>query len=101
MTPADRKNFSYSAVHVQKPVIADVNAVSLDTPGAYLHVSNDRLTTDLMKGFTDKPAYFDLVQVCDQWYARPPRSPRAFGIADQHGKAKEVHLSPVRIAGVW
>ena len=102
MTPADRKGATIPRFMFQKPVIADVNAVSLDTPGAYLHVPNDRLTTDLMKGFTDKPAYFDLVQVCDQWYARPPKKiAPSIGIADQHGKAKEVHLSPVRIAGVW
>ena len=102
MAPADRKGATIPQFMFQKPAIADVSTVSLDTPGTYLHVPNDRLTTDLMKGFTDKPAYFDLVQVCDQWYARPPKKiAPSIGIADQHGKAKEVHLSPVRIAGVW
>ena len=102
MTPADRKGATIPRFMFQNPVIADVNAFSLDTPGAYLHVPNDRLTTDLMKSFTDKPAYFDLVQVCDQWYAKPPKKiAPSIGIADQTGKAKEVFLSPARIAGIW
>lgn len=102
MAPADRKGATIPRFMFQKPVIADVNAVSLEVPGAYLHVPNDRLTTHLLKGFTENPAYFDLVQVCDQWYARPPRKiAPSIGIADQTGKAKEVQLSSVQIAGVW
>jgi hypothetical protein len=86
----------------QKPVIAEVKSIRLDTPGAYLHIPNDRLTTDLMRGFTEKPAHSDLVRVCDQWYVRPPRKiAPSIGIEDQTGKAKEVFLSPMRIAGVW
>ena len=102
MAPADRKGETIPRFMFQKPVIADVSAVSLDVPGEYLHLPNDRLTTDLMKGFTEKPAYFDLVQVCDQWYARSPKKiVSSIGIADQTGKAKEVFLSSMRIAGIW
>ena len=102
MAPAERKGVTIPRCMFQKLAIADVNAVSLDTPGAYLHTPNDRLTTDLMKGFTEKPAYFDLVQVCDQWYTRQHKKiAPSIGITDQTGKAKEVLLSPVRIAGAW
>ena len=102
MTPADRKGATIPRFMFQKPAIKDVNAVSLDTPGAYLHIPNDRLTTDLMKSFTEKPAYFDLVQVCDQWYVRPPKKiAPSIRIAHQTGKAKDVFLSLVRIAGAW
>lgn len=101
MAPADRKGAIIPRFMFQKPVIANRSAVSLDTPGAYLHIPNNRLTTDLMKGFTEKPAYFDLVQACDQWYVRPPKKiATSIGIA-QAGEAKEVFLSPVQIAGVW
>ena len=102
MAPADRKGATIPRFMFQKPAIGDVSAVNLDTPGAYLHTPNDRLTTDLMKGFTEKPAYFDLVQVCDQWYTRQHKKiAPSIGITDQTGKAKEVLLSPVRIAGAW
>ena len=102
MAPADRKGATIPRFMFQKPAIADVSAVSLEVPGAYIHIPNDRLTTDLMRDFTDKPAYFDLVQVCDQWYARPPRKiAPSIRIADQTGKAKEVELSSFRLAGAW
>ena len=51
MAPGDRKGATIPRFMFQKPAIADVNTVSLDTPGAYLHIPNDRLTTDLMKGY--------------------------------------------------
>ena len=102
MAPAERKGAVIPRFMFQKPVIADVKTISLDTPGAYLHLPNDRLTTDLMQGFTEKPAHSDLVRVCDQWYVRPPKKiAPSIGISDQTGQAKEVFLSPVRIAGVW
>ena len=102
MAPADRKRTTIPRFMFQKPVIADVDMIRLDTPGAHLHLPNDRLTTDLMKGFTEKPAHSDLVRVCEQWYARPPKKiAPSIGIADQTGQAKEVFLSPVRIVGVW
>lgn len=102
MAPADRKGAVIPRFMFQKPVIADVKSISLDTPGATLHIPNDRLTTDLMRGFTEKTAHSDLVRVCDQWYARPPKKiAPSIGIEDRTGKATEVFLSPVRIAGVW
>jgi len=102
MAANDRERESIPRFMFQKPVVADANTVSLDTPGAYLHIPNDRLTTELMKGFTDQPAYADLVRICDQWYARPPKKIAAsVGIEDQTGQIDQVLLSPIRIAGVW
>ena len=102
MAPADRKGAVIPRFMFQKPMIVEVNTISLDTPGATLHLPNDRLTTELIQGFTEKPAHSDLVRICDQWYARPPRKiTPSIGIEHQTGKAKEVFLSPVRIAGVW
>ena len=86
----------------QKPVLAGANVDSLTTPGAYVHVPNTRLTTSLMNGFSGNPIHADLVRVCDRWYARPPRKlAPSIAIADQHGKAEEVQLSPIRLAGAW
>ena len=102
MMPADRKRVTIPRFMFQKPVIADEMAVSLDTSGAYLHIPNNRLTTDLINGFTAAPARFDLVRVCDQWYARPPKKiAPSIGVEDQTGKITRIGLSPIRIAGVW
>jgi len=102
MAPADRKGAVIPRFMFQKPAITDVSTISLDMPVAYLHIPNDRLTTDLMKGFTEKPVHSDLVRVCDQWYVRPPKKiAPSIRVADQTGKDQVVFLSPVRIAGVW
>lgn len=102
MAPIDRKGAAIPRWMFQKPLIAEASTVSLDTPGAYLHVANHRLTTELMKGFTGKPAYMDLVRICEQWYVRPPKKiAPSVGIEDQSGTVTEVFLSPIRIAGVW
>lgn len=100
--PAKRQGTSLPRFMFQKPEVADPAAVKLDLPGAYLHIPNERLTTTLIQGFTENPAYTGLIQVADPWYARPPRkmAPR-IGIEDRQGNTKEVPLSPLRIAGVW
>ncbi|SDI31922.1 DUF2026 family protein [Propionivibrio dicarboxylicus] len=99
---ADRKVESIPRFMFQKPVIADVSAIGIDKPGAYFHIPNDRLTTDLMTGFAENPVCSDLVRICDQWYARPPRKiAPSIGIEDQAGNAEEVCLSPLRITGAW
>ena len=102
MASIDRKGAVIPRWMFQKPLLADASSISLDTPGAYLHVPNHRLTTELMKGFTGKPAYTDLVRICEQWYVRPPRKiAPSVGIEDRSGAVMEVFLSPIRIAGVW
>jgi len=102
MAPIDRKGAVIPRCMFQKPLLDDASTVNLDTPGAYLHVPNHRLTTELMKGFTEKPGYMDLVRICEQWYVRPPKKIVAsVGIEDQGGTVTEVFLSPIRVAGVW
>ena len=101
MLPPDQNGIDIPRFMFQKPALAQA-APGLDTPGAYLHLANDRLTTELMKGFTAKPAYADLVRVCVQWYARPPKkiAPN-IRIEDQDGRAQEVSLSDIRLSGAW
>lgn len=102
MISADRKVESIPRFMFEKPVVADASAIGLDRPGAYFHVPNDRLTTDLMKDFAENPIHSDLVRICDQWYARQPRKiAQRAEITDQAGNTKEVSLSPIRIEGTW
>ena len=102
MAPATQKGARIPPFMFQKPVIADANAVSLETAGAYLHLANDRLTTSLLKTFAQKHAHADLVRICDQWYARPPKKiAPSVGIEDETGQATIVSLSPLRLEGAW
>ena len=102
MAPADRKGPAIPRFMFQKPAMAETNAAPLETPAAYAHMPNHRLTTDLINDFTKNPAYFDLVRVCDQWYARPPRKmASSIGISDHTGTTKTVTLSPLRLVGAW
>ncbi len=102
MVPDAHKGARIPPFMFQKPLIFDAGKVNLETPGAYLHIPNDRLTTSLLKSFAENPAHADLVRICDQWYARPPKKiAPSVGIEDQTGKAAVVSLSPVRMEGAW
>ncbi len=88
---------------LQKPAVIDsITMERLKTPGAYIHVPDAELTTALITHFSEKPAHTDLVDICDQWYVRPPKKmPPTTGIADQHGEMREVRLSNIRLKGSW
>ena len=74
----------------------------LGSPGAYLHIGNQDLTFYLLDHFSKKRAHGDLVEICTQWYTRPPKKIRpALGIGNAKGEVSEVPLSSIRIAGAW
>lgn len=100
MAPFERKGASVPRQMFQKP--ADADFESLNTPGAYVHVPNPELTVALMAHFAQKPAHSDLIDICAEWYERPPKKMLPYvGIGDQHGRVKEVQLSKLRVEGVW
>jgi hypothetical protein len=103
MAPAERKGAIVPRLMFQKPAITDVSSFeSLNTPGAYIHVPNAELTTALMSHFSQKPAYSDLIGICEQWYVCPPKKMApSVGIGDQHGNMNEVRLSRIRLGGAW
>lgn len=86
----------------QKPALPAAGGEKVMAPGAYLHLPNNRLTTALMNGFTEKAAYADLVRICQAWYARPPKKMApSIGIESQDGGARAVPLSSIRLQGAW
>lgn len=103
MAPIDRKGATISRFMFQKQMLGNVDAFEgLSIPGAYMHVPNDELTEKLMEHFAKKPAHSDLVNICEQWYVRPPKKMQPFiRIGDQPDKLKDVHLSRIRITGAW
>lgn len=102
MLPSEQKRGTIPPLMFQKPASPDARIERLTTHGGYIHRANDKLTTSLMKGFTEKPTQADLVRICDQWYARPPKKiVPSIGIVDQHGESKEVGLSRIRLTGAF
>lgn len=100
MAPFKRKGATVPPLMFQKRANADFE--SMNTPGAYIHIPNPELTVGLMKRFTQMPAHSDLISICQQWYKpQPKKMSPSVGIGDQHGRVKEVRLSPLRLVGTW
>ena len=100
MAPFDRKGATVPRLMFQKPVGADFK--DMNTPGAFMHIPNPELTVALMGHFAQKPAHSDLIGICEQWYKPPPKKMApSVGIGDQHGRVREVRLSPLRVEGAW
>ena len=84
----------------QHPAMPGSTLATLNTPGAALHRADDKLTTALLKEFSETPAYADLVRLCALWYARPPKKlAPALGLADAQNRTQTIPLSPLRLAG--
>lgn len=100
MAPFARKGATVPCLMFQKP--AHARFKDMNIPGAYMHLPNPELTFALMTNFVQKPSHSDLINICEQWYERPPkRMAPSVGIGDQHGKVKEVRLSQFRVEGAW
>ena len=97
---AGRKTGTLAPHMFLRPAAPNTSMASLGAPGTYLHSPNHKLSTALIKRFTDTPSDADLVRICERWYARPPKkiAPN-IGIADQNEQSKNVPLSPIRLTG--
>ena len=74
----------------------------LNTPGAYLHIPSQEVTTELMLHFSELQANADLVKICADWHRCPPkRMQESIGVANQHGQVNDVHLSKIYLEGAW
>jgi hypothetical protein len=103
MAPSERKGAQIRPLMFQKPVSGGARTTeSLQEPGAYLHIPNPVLTQNLIPHFLSKQSYADLVTICAEWYARPPKKMQSvMRIGNQHGEVTEVRLSSIRVEGAW
>jgi hypothetical protein len=70
--------------------------------GDFILSPNPDLTQSILNNFVQKPAQSDLVNICLQWYKRPPfKIATSIKIGDQHGKLKTVPLLQLPISGSW
>lgn len=86
----------------QKPMAKTSLAMSkLQSQGAFYCLSDEELTAQRIAEFRDTPAYVDLVEICTDWYKKPPKPMPPIGLADKYGNTKPAFLSPTKFNGVW
>lgn len=87
----------------QKPTAASIGSqLELEKEGAFYCEPNPELTMQLVHGFTETPAYVDLVGIAVKWFQPPPKKMiETIGIGNARGEVKPVRLSPLRVGGAW
>ena len=74
----------------------------LASPGDFAHIENEELTVSLIQGFNARRAYVDILEICANWYRRPPRKMlTALRVGDARGNVKEVPLLETDLTGAW
>ncbi|MDP3326265.1 DUF2026 family protein [Hydrogenophaga sp.] len=80
----------------------DLCRVSLDHEGDFHLVPNPELTFDLRRSFLQKPASADLVNICLQWYKRPPKSiAPEFLMQNDLGEVTKIRLKTAAVSATW
>lgn len=86
----------------QKPLVkASLFLSELQPQGAFYCHPDDALAQERITGFRSTLAYTDLVEICTDWYKKPPRPMLPIGLGDQHGNMKPAFLSSFKFNGVW
>lgn len=74
----------------------------LDRPGDFYLAPNPELGAELLASFYQRPASADLVNICTQWYRRPPRAiPSETLMQDDLGAITRIKLKSSPVSGVW
>jgi len=86
----------------QKPLVKSTLSLSeLKPKGAFYCSPDDALTQKQIAGFRSTLAYADLVEICTDWYKKPPREMQPIGLGDRRGNTKPAFLSSAKFNGVW
>ncbi len=87
----------------QKPLVkASLSMSKLQTQGAFYCLSDEALTVEKTDGFfRASEAYGDLVEICTDWYKKPPRPMPTIGLRDKYGNTKPAFISSAKFNGVW
>jgi hypothetical protein len=86
----------------QKPLLkSSLSFSDLHQAGDFFCRSDEQLTRGRIANFRSKLAYNDLVEICTDWYKRPPKPMQTIGLGDQHGRVKPAALSSFKFNGVW
>lgn len=103
MAPADQKGQRIAPQMFQRLSASGVLSVGqLGSPGAFMHSRNPELMTALQARFVQLRANEDLVQICAQWYVKPPKKMAPYvGVLNQQAQVQRVAPSSIRIEGAW
>ena len=103
MAPTERKGRRVPPQLFQKPKGTGVASTQeLNVSGSYMHVPNPSLMAALTARFAGLPANADLVNICAQWYTKPPKKMAPYvGVGNQHGQVAQVSLSRIKLEGAW
>ena len=86
----------------QKPLAkASLSMFELQSQGAFYCRSDDSLTQEKISDFRGIPAYDDLVNICTDWYRKPPKPMQPIGLGDKYGNTKPAFVSSVKFGGAW
>jgi len=88
---------------LQKP-ISDMSSSPNDFKniGEFFYYPNLDLTNEMIDNFVSIPGYVDLVNICNQWYRKPPRKMiKSFQVSDGRGNLNTVTLNTKSIVGSW
>ena len=87
----------------QKPVTAMADSpLLMQQPGDFYMLPDVALTRRVLDAFVADDAATDLVQVCTQWYRRPPKDiPRQLAVERADGGIIDMSLGELTLDGVW
>ena len=71
-------------------------------PGDFYLEPNKALTLETLERFFSRNDTGDLVNVCEHWYKKPPKSiDRQLSMADNYGVTMNMRLSDLTVVGAW
>ncbi len=74
----------------------------LAVTGDFFMSPDAKLTNDLVDDFIAIPLNMDLLNICSNWYRRPPSEmPKKIGITDGRGSINNLHLQHFEVSCAW
>ena len=86
----------------QKPIARSSPSISeIHAQGTFYCLNDEVLSRKKHAGFRAIPAYVDLIEICTDWYKKPPKTMHPIGLGDQYGNSKPAFISKLKFSGVW
>ncbi|MEZ5386133.1 MAG: DUF2026 family protein [Prosthecobacter sp.] len=86
----------------RKYLSAKQSPQELVSAGDYFIHADIEFTKHALKKFASKQGHHDLINICLNWYQKPPRAMMdSIGIGNEKGEVREVKLSRFSVIGEW
>ena len=87
---------NYQKIFIKNKGDASVN---LTKQGDFNYSGNIRLTNQLTEIFSKSSAYCDIMEICNQWFKKPPLKLNTKSISDAEGNIFEVRYTDIFFLG--